>query len=97
MSKSKKFGVIGIGVGFCLAFCLSGLAYYVNSHQLAYDLSLLYLCLAPTSIILIATEKATPSAEVMIILIFAISNALIYGLAFFVIGKIWVWFHDRVV
>jgi len=68
---------------------MSQFAYYANSHHLAYDLSLLYICLAPTSIVLIATERATPSAVAMIVLIFAFSNALIYGFVFLVIGKIW--------
>ena len=68
---------------------MSGFAYYANSHHLAYDLSRLYICLAPTSIVLMATERATPSAQAMIILIFAFSNALIYGFAFLVIGDIW--------
>jgi len=89
MSKAKKLGLIGIGVGFCLALFMSQFAYYANSHHLAYDLSLLYICLAPTSIVLIATERATPSAVAMIVLIFAFSNALIYGFVFLVIGKIW--------
>ena len=95
VSKSKKFGVIGVGVGFCLALLLAEFAYWANSHHFGHDLSLPYICLAPTSIILIATEKATTSAQVMVILVFAFSNALIYGCAFFVIGKIWVWFHHK--
>jgi hypothetical protein len=86
MSKTKKLGLIGAGVGFCLALFMSEFAYYVNSHHLAYDLSLLYLCLAPTSIVLVVTEWG-PSA--VAVLIFAFSNALIYGFVFVVIGKIW--------
>ena len=89
MSKAKKFGLIGAGAGFCLALFMSAFAYYANSHHLAYDLSLLYLCSAPTSILLIATDRATPSAAAMIVLIFALSNGLIYGFVFLVIGKIW--------
>jgi hypothetical protein len=89
MSKAKKLGLIGIGVGFFLALFMSEFASYANSHDFTYDLSLLYLCLAPTSIVLIATERATPSAVAMVVLIFAFSNALIYGFVFFVIGKIW--------
>ena len=54
MSKAKKFGLTGAGAGFCLALFMSAFAYYATSHHLAYDLSLLYLCLAPTSIVLIA-------------------------------------------
>ena len=89
MSKAKKFGLIGAGAGFCLALFMSAFAYYANSHHLAYDLSLLYLCLAPTSIVLIAGDRATPSAVAMVVLIFALSNGLIYGFVFLVIGKIW--------
>ncbi|MGB8062738.1 MAG: hypothetical protein WCF26_12645 [Candidatus Sulfotelmatobacter sp.] len=89
MRKTKKLGLMGIGVGFFLALFMSEFAYYNNSHHLGYDVSLLYLCLAPTSIVLIATERATPSAVAIIVLIFALSNALIYGFVFLAIGKIW--------
>jgi hypothetical protein len=90
MSKAKKLGLIGTGVGFCLALFMSEFAYYANSHHITYDFSLLYICLAPTSIVLIVTEwGATPSEVAMIVLIFALSNALIYGFVFLVIGKIW--------
>ena len=89
MSKAKKFGKIGLGVGFCLALFMSVFGYYANSHHLGYALALLYICLAPTSIVLFATERATPSAVAMILLVFAFSNALVYGFVFFVIGKIW--------
>ena len=88
MSKAKKLGLIGTGVAFCLALFMSAFAYYNNSHHLAYP-SLLYLCLAPTSIVLIVTEWATPSAVAIIVLIFALSNAFIYGVVFLEIGKIW--------
>jgi len=89
MSKAKNLGLIGAGAGFFLALFMSAFAFYANSHHLAYDLSLLYLCLAPTSIVLIAGDRATPSAVAMIVLIFALSNGLIYGFVFLVIGKIW--------
>jgi hypothetical protein len=91
MRRAKKLGLIGAGVGFCLALFMSEFAYYRNSHHRGYDLSLLYLCLAPTSIVLIVTEWSTPLAQAMIVLIFALSNALIYiyGFVFLVIGKIW--------
>ncbi len=96
MSKAKKFGLSGIAVGFCLALLMSAFAYYANSRHLGYDLSLLYLCLAPTSIVLIATERATPSAAALVILIFALSNGLLYGVLFLVIGKIWDLISGRV-
>ena len=86
MGKAKKLGLIGVGVGFFLALLMSEFAYYANSHHFTYDLSLLYICLAPT---LIATERATPSAQAIFVLIFAFSNALTYGFVFLVIGKIW--------
>jgi len=89
MSKARELGLTGTAIGFCLALFMSAFAYYANSHHSAYDLSLLYICLAPTSIVLIAGDRATPSAVAMIVLIFALSNALIYGLVFLVIGKIW--------
>src|ERR1039458_3943121 len=90
MSKAKRWRLIGIGVGFCLALFMSAFAYYANSHQFPYDLSLIYICLAPTSIVLIVTEQATPSAVAIIVLIFAFSNALIYGFVFLLIGGFWV-------
>jgi len=89
MSKAKKFGIFGAGLGFCIALVLSGFSYYSNSHHLGYNLEKIYVILAPTSIMLMATEKATPSAQIMVVLIFAITNALIYALVLFIIGKIW--------
>jgi len=99
-----KFGVLGVEVGFCLALLMVAFAYYANSHHLTYDLTLPYLYLAPTSIILMATERATPSAQAIIVLFFALSNALTYGLIFWiigvislVIGKVWARVHDKAV
>ena len=89
MRRAKKLGLIGAGVGFCLALLMSGFAYYIHSHHLAYDLSLLYLCLAPTSYVLVVTEWTKGSGDALIVLIFASSNALIYGFLFFIIGTIW--------
>jgi len=89
MRRAKKLGLMGLGVGFCLALFMSAFAYYAGSHHLAYDLSLLYLCLAPTSYVLVVTEWATPLADAVVVLIFAFSNALIYGFVFLIIGKIW--------
>ena len=88
MSKAKKIGIFGAGLGFSIALVLSGFAYYSNSHHLGYNLEKLYLILAPTSILLMATEKATPSAQIMVVLIFAVTNALIYAIVLYIIGKI---------
>jgi hypothetical protein len=94
VSKPKKFGVTGVGVGVCLALLMVAFAYY--PPPFFYNFSTPYLCLAPASIIYeLPLERMTLSAHVMIVLIIAISNALIYGVTFFVIGKIWVWFHGR--
>lgn len=82
-------GLIGASVGSCLALFMSEFAYYVNSHHLGYDLSLLYLCLAPTSYVLVVVDWATPLADAVIVLIFALSNALLYGFVLFIVGKIW--------
>jgi hypothetical protein len=88
VNKPKKFGVIGVGVGFCLALLLVAFASY--SPQFFHDT--LSLCLAPASIIyMLPIGRATLSAHVVIALIVAISNALIYGFAFFMIGQAWVW------
>jgi hypothetical protein len=87
--KPKKFGIIGVGVGFCLALLVVAFTYY--SPQFFHDT--FYLCMAPASIIyMLPIGRATLSAYVLIALIIAISNALIYGLAFFMIGQAWVWF-----
>jgi hypothetical protein len=89
VNKPKTFGIIGVGVGFCLALLVVAFAYY--SSQSSHDT--LYLCLAPASIIyMLPIGRATLSAYVVIALIIAISNALIYGFAFFVIGQACVWF-----
>ncbi len=94
MSKPKKFGVIGIGVGVCLALLMVAFAYY--PPPFFYNFSTPYLCLAPASIIYeLPLGRVTLSVHVMIVSIITISNALIYGVAFFAIGKIWEWFHGK--
>lgn len=69
--------------GVCLALLLVAFAYY--SPRFFYNLSTLYLCLVSSSFdnIHAVIVRATRSAHVMIVLIIAISNALIYGFAFF--------------
>ena len=89
MKQAKHFGMIGAGLGFCVALALAALAYYLNSHRILYHLDNLYLLLAPTSVILMATEHATPSAQAMVVLIFALSNSILYAIIFFIIGLIW--------
>lgn len=89
MHKTKNLALIGAGIGFCLAFFMSAFAYYASFHHLAYDLSLVYLCLAPTSYLLVVADWKSPVGDAIIVLIFALSNALIYGLVFLVIGKLW--------
>lgn len=82
--------MVGAGLGFCVALALSALAYYLNnSHTVIYNLETIYLLLAPTSLVLMATEHATPSAQVMVVLIFALSNSILYTIVFFMIGLIW--------
>jgi hypothetical protein len=90
IKQAKHFAVVGAGLGFCLALALSALAYYVNhSHRIIYNLDTISLLLAPTSLILMATEHATPSAQATIVLIFAFSNSILYAIVFFTIGLIW--------
>jgi hypothetical protein len=69
MKQAKHFGVVGAVLGFFVALVLAALAYYLNSHGIIYHLDKLYLALAPTSLILMATEHATPSAQAMVVLI----------------------------
>ena len=80
--------MVGAVLGFCVALSLALLAYYLNSYRILYHLDNLYLLLAPTSVILMATEHATPSAQVMVVLIFALSNSILYAIIFFIIGLI---------
>jgi len=89
MRQAKHFGVVGAALGFGVALVLTALAYYVNSHGITYRLDTLYLVLAPTSVILMATEHATPSAQAMVVLIFAISNSMLYAIIFSLVGLIW--------
>jgi len=89
MRQAKHFGAVGAALGFGIALVLTALAYYVNSHGITYPLKTLYLVLAPTSIILMATEHATPSAQAMVVLIFALSNSMLYAIVFSLIGLIW--------
>jgi O-antigen/teichoic acid export membrane protein len=90
MKQAKKFGVVGAWVGFCMALILAGLAYYLNLRQVHYNLDALYELLAPPSLMLMATETAGPLAQIAIVLIFATSNAALYGIGFFLIGLVWV-------
>jgi uncharacterized protein (DUF983 family) len=87
VNRTKKFVVIGLGVGFCLALIEIAFAY---SYPYWDHFLILCLCLAPASIIYaLPVGGATLGAQLMIASIIAISNALIYGLVFFVIGVIW--------
>lgn len=47
--------MVGAVLGFCVALSLALLAYYLNSYRILYHLDNLYLLLAPTSVILMAT------------------------------------------
>ena len=89
MRQAKHFGIVGAALGFGVALVLAALAYYVNSHGITYHLETLYLALAPTSLILMATEHAIPSAQAMVVLIFALSNSMLYAIVFSLIGRIW--------
>ena len=89
MKQAKQFGVVGAALGFCVALVLAALAYYLNSHGIVYHLDTLYLLLTPTSLILMATEHATPSAQAMVVLVFACSNSILYAIVFSVIGIVW--------
>jgi hypothetical protein len=89
MKQAKHFGMVGAALGFCVALVLAALAYYLNSHRIIYHLDTLYLVLAPTSLILMATEHATPSAQAMVVLIFALSNSVLYAIVSSLIGLTW--------
>ena len=88
MKQAKRFSKVGAVMGFCVALALALLAYYLNSNRILYHLDNLYLFLAPTSVILMSTEHATPSAQVMVVLIFTLSNSILYAIIFFIIGLI---------
>jgi len=90
--KPTRFGITGVGVGFCLATLLIALGYCFPSFF--YNFPTLYLCLAPASVLYMLPlgSRVSLSVQAVIALIVAISNALIYGFAFFVIGQIWMWF-----
>jgi hypothetical protein len=36
-----------------------------------------------------ATEHAIPSAQAMVVLIFALSNSMLYAIVFSLVGRIW--------
>ncbi len=92
VSKPSKWGLIGAGVGFCVGLLVVGFAYYANSHFPQRDFSIPLFILAPTSGIAPPVSAiltmTTPSVQRLLVLIFAISNAFFYGVAFLVIGKI---------
>ena len=92
MGKPSKWGLIGAGVGFGVGLLVAGFAYYANSHFPQRDFSIPLVVLAPTSILAPPVSAiltmTTPSVQRVLVLIFAISNAFFYGVAFLVIGKI---------
>jgi hypothetical protein len=85
----RRFPFLCAALGFGVALVLTAFAYYVNSHGITYRLETVYLVLAPTSLILMATEHASPWAQAMVVLIFALSNSMLYAIVFFLIGLIW--------
>ena len=89
MMRLKKFGAIGAGIGFCVALFLVALTYYLNAKHIVRNLDIFYLTLAPTSLMLMAADRATPLEKMTIILTFAVSNALIYSFLAFFIAGIW--------
>jgi hypothetical protein len=92
VSKPSKWGLIGAGVGFCVGLLVVGFAYYANSHFPQRDFSIPIFILAPMSVLAPPVSAiltmTTPSVQRVLVLIFAVSNALFYGVAFLVIGKI---------
>ena len=86
--------MIGVGVGVCIAMILVAFAYY--RPPFFYGFSTFYLCLAPACAIYeLPLERVTPLAQVTIVLFIAMSNALIYGITFLAIAKIWVRFRGK--
>lgn len=94
MSTTTKFGLCATVLGFFVALCLAGLAYVLNFNHITYNLDTLYTILGPTSLILMATEHATAGTQVFIVMVFALQNAIIYGLLGLVVGKMWGSFHN---
>jgi len=81
----KFFVLVGIAVG---AF-LSWYAYYSNSHREVTSINeYVYLVLFPPSIGLMATENASSSGQVFIVLTVVAANGFLYGLASTAIRKI---------
>jgi hypothetical protein len=92
MSKPHKWGLIGAGVGFCVALLVVAFAYYANSHLPKQDFSIPLFLLAPTSLLAppmsVILAMTTPTLQRLLVLIFAVSNAFFFGFAFSLIGKI---------
>lgn len=92
VTSSKKWGLIGAGVGFCLALLIVGFAYYANFHFPGRDLSLPYFILAPTSVLAppmsYILANATTSIRWKLTLIFALSNAFFYGAVFYFVASL---------
>jgi hypothetical protein len=87
--RAAKFGLTGACLGFFIALTLVGVAYYLNSHHISYNLDALYQLLVPASMALMATERAAGFAQVAIIFGVALSNAILYAIVFSVLGLIW--------
>ena len=78
MERELRWGIRCGAVGFGIALVLAGLVYTFHALHVHYELDILCLMLWPASIGLMATENASATHQVLIVLILSIVNGLMY-------------------
>jgi hypothetical protein len=87
-SLSHKVGAAFAALGFAMAVAILSISWYINTHGLRHDLSIVALVLCPPSFGLMAADNAGPIMQVFLALLVAIENAVLYGLIGLAIGKL---------
>jgi hypothetical protein len=71
-----------------MAVAVLSISWYINTHGLRYDLSMVALVLCPPSIGLMAGDNAGPFMGLIAVLFVAVENATLYGLIGLALGKL---------
>jgi hypothetical protein len=86
MKRPLKWGIRCCIFGFGIALALAALVYTFHAFQVHYELDMLCLMLWPASLGLMATENASETHQVLIVLTLSIMNAIMYFALGFVAG-----------
>ncbi len=80
LSPTKRFGAVFAVLGFVIAVAILSISWYINTHGLRYDLSMIALVLCLPSLTLMATDNASPIVQVFAMLLVTVENAVLFGL-----------------